>query len=147
MKIRMAERIHRNGLATLLLFMALFAGGVSTATEADHRIPVIRYGAGSEASVKIHREGERSTATPRVTATGDAMEKIADRIAGKVDVLKSRKVSRNIVPVPEGLTVRNVKGFLKALRASRKEKSDAPVVLAFPERRLGMADRPPHGAD
>ena len=47
-------------------------------------------------------------------------------------------------PVPEEVTVRTVKGFLKELRASRKEKPAPAVVVAVPEQRLGMADTSRH---
>ena len=44
-------------------------------------------------------------------------------------------------PVPEEITVRNVKRFLKGLRASRKEKKPVPAVVTEPpEQRIGIAD-------
>ncbi|GAB4233841.1 MAG: hypothetical protein OHK0028_09800 [Deltaproteobacteria bacterium] len=174
---------YRAGLSVVFLSMAPFLCGISTASESDRSVPVLRDGSGSGASVKIHREGDRSTATPCVSATGETIGRITERIAGKIEALQTRidaapspadagiagpaeppcsietlrrraageKVSRTIVTVPGEITVRNVKGFLKALRASRKDASGAPVVFAFPgalpDGRLGMADRGYAGAD
>jgi hypothetical protein len=50
--------------------------------------------------------------------------------------------------IPPGeITVRSVQGFLKGLRASRKETPAPAVVVAVPERRLGMADTSPREAN
>jgi hypothetical protein len=43
-------------------------------------------------------------------------------------------------PVPGEITVRSVWGFLKGLRASRKEKPAPAVVVAVPEQPLGRTD-------
>jgi hypothetical protein len=42
--------------------------------------------------------------------------------------------------LPGEITIRNVRNFLKGLRASRKEKPVPAVVVAVPEQRLGMTD-------
>jgi hypothetical protein len=46
----------------------------------------------------------------------------------------------SLPPVPGEITIRSVRGFLKGLRSSRKEKPAQAVVVAVPEQRLGMAD-------
>jgi len=53
----------------------------------------------------------------------------------------------SLPPVPEEITVRSVQGFLKGLRASRKEKPAPAVVVTVPERRLGRTDTSPSEAD
>jgi hypothetical protein len=42
--------------------------------------------------------------------------------------------------LPGEITIRNVKKFLKGLRASRKEKPAPAVSVPVPELRIGMAD-------
>ena len=49
--------------------------------------------------------------------------------------------------VPEEITFRSVKGFLKELRASRKETPVPAVVVTAPEERLGWADTSPREAN
>jgi len=171
--------ICRVVLSALCLVAAPFAAGFSAASEVDRVIPVLHDDFGSEAFVTISREGERSTATPCVSAAGKSIERIVERVSGKarairagieadpfpggagvaepagspcsIETLRRRAAGKEIPPavvtVPEEVTLRNVKGFLKAVRAARKGPSGATVVFPFPDRRLGMADRSPAGAD
>jgi len=41
--------------------------------------------------------------------------------------------------LPGEITIRNVRNFLKEVRASRKEKPAPAAAVAVPEQRLGMA--------
>lgn len=79
----------------------------------------------------------------------DAEEKAGPPCSSKT--LRRRAAGKEIPPAvvaaPEEVTLRNVKGFLKAFRGARKGPSGLTVVFPFPERRLGMADRSPAGAD
>jgi hypothetical protein len=45
--------------------------------------------------------------------------------------------------LPGEITIRNVRNFLKGMRAYRKEKPAPAVVAAIPPLRLGMADTSP----
>lgn len=173
MKIRSAEWVRRIGLPAFACALALLAGRAAMASDVDRRIPVVWDGAGSAASVEIQSEGSRSTARPCLYAGKETVERVTDRIGGKIDAWKASdagagssaidygtsepaaspcsigtlrrraaeaKVSRTVVPDPGEITVRGVKGFLKGLRASRKEKPAPAVVVPVPEERIGMAD-------
>jgi hypothetical protein len=173
MKMRSAGRVRRIGFAFALAFLAC---GAAMASDVERQIPVIRDETGSDVSVEIQSEGSRSTARPCLYASKETVERVTDRIGGKIDAWKASnagagssaiddgtsepaaspcsietlrrraagaKVSRTVVPDPAEITVRSVRGFLKGLRASRKEKPAPAVVVAVPELRLGMADTSP----
>jgi hypothetical protein len=168
MKTRTAGRMQRIGIAALSFALAFLASGTVIASDVEHQFPVIQDTAGSNVTVEISREGTRQTATPSLTLNPSTVQRIEDRIAKKADRLAGEIPSGATVagafpatgltgtprensarpetgissrsPVPEEITVRSVKRFLKGLRASRKEKQIPAAVVAPPEQRLGMAD-------
>jgi hypothetical protein len=111
------------------------------ASDVERQIPVIRDTAGSGLTTEISREGTRQTATPFLTLHDPTVQEIEDRIVRIVK--KTDRSAAKEVP-PGEITVRSVQGFLKGLRASRKEKPAPAVVVAVPERQLGMADTSRH---
>jgi hypothetical protein len=155
------------GFAALAFVLAFLVGGAA-ASDVERQIPVIRDAAGSGLTVEISREGTRQTATPFLTLSeptvqrvGDRIGKLTDRLAAKMgsaDVSVARPVPRgglsgtpgedagpphtalsSLPPLPGEITIRNVRNFLKGVRASRMEKPAPAVVVAVPEQRLGMA--------
>ena len=180
MKIRSAGRAQRIGFAALVrrlgapaFALVFIACGAAMASDVERRIPVVRDGAGSDVSVEIQSEGSRSAARPCLYAGKETVERMTDRIGGKIDGWKASgagagssaidvgtselaaspcsietlrrraagaKVSRTAAPGPAEITVSSVRGFLKGLRSSRKEKPAPAVVVTAPEERLGMAD-------
>jgi len=137
MKIRTAERVQRIGFTAL----AFLACGAAMASDVERQIPVIRDTTGSGLTTEISREGTRQTATPFLTLHDPTVQEIEDRIVRIVK--KTDRSAAKEVP-PGEITVRSVQGFLKGLRASRKEKPAPAVVVAVPERQLGMADTSRH---
>jgi hypothetical protein len=157
MKTRRAGRVQRIGFAALAFSIASFACGAAMASDVERQIPVIRDAAGSGLTMEISGEGSRQTVTPFLTLNEPTVQRIEDRIAKQTAGWTAKEIpsgaSRDVSgrsetnlssrpPAPEEITVRSVQGFLKGLRASRKEKpAPAPaVVVAVPEERLGMAD-------
>ena len=136
MKIRTAGRVHRIGFAAL----AFLACGAALASDVEWRIPVLRDTAGSGLTTEISREGTRQTATPFLTLYDPTIQEIEDRIVRIVK--KTDRSAAKEIP-PGEITARSAKGFLKGLRASRKEKPASAVVVTVPERRLEMADISP----
>jgi hypothetical protein len=160
--------MQRIGTGALPFALALLACGAAMASDIERQIPVIRDADGSALTLEISREGTRQTATPFLTLNTPTVQRIEGRIAKKTDRLAEEIPSKESVagslsgmglagtpredsarpetgvssrpPVPEEITVRAVKRFLKGLRASRKEKQVPAVVAAPPEQRLGMAD-------
>jgi len=180
MKIRAIGRVQRIGFAALAFTLVFLACGAATASELDRRIPVIRDETGSDVSVEIQGEGSRSTARPCVYASEETVERVTDRMGGKIDAWKASnagaessatydvtsvpaaspcsietlrrraagaKVSRAAVPEPGEITVRSAQGFLKGLRASRKQKPAPAAAVAVPELRLGRTGASPGNAD
>ena len=158
MKMRSAGRVQRIGFAALAFSLAFLACGAAMASDVERQIPVIRDTAGSGLTMEISREGSRQTATPFLTLNEPTVQRIEDRIAKMTAGVAAKEIhsvtplgdsgrsETNLSsrpPVPEEITVRSVKGFLKGLRASRKEKPAPAVVVAVPEQRLGMADTSP----
>jgi hypothetical protein len=86
---------------------------------------------------KASNAGAESSATydgtPEPGASPCSIETLRRRAAGA-------KVSRAAVPEPGEITVRSAQGFLKGLRASRKQKPAPAVVVTSPEERLGRTD-------
>lgn len=136
MKKRNAGRVQRIGFAALVL--AFLACGDAMASEVGWQIPMIRDAAGSGLTLELFREGTRQTATPYLILRNPTVLQIEDRIVQLVK--KTARLAEKEIP-PGEITTRNVKGFLKALRASSRKETPAPTVaVAAPERRLGRAD-------
>jgi hypothetical protein len=159
MKIRSAGRLQRIGFAFALAFLY---GGGAMASDVERQLPVIRDTAGSGLTTEISREGTRQTATLSITLYDPTVQRIEDRIVKKFprsaakeippgtlrkDSRRSETALSSVPPVPGEITVRSVRGFLKGLRASRKEKPAPAVAVAVPELRLGMADAAPSEAN
>jgi len=163
------------GFATLAFVLAFLVCGAAIASDVERQIPVIRDTAGSGLTIEISREGTRQTATPSLTLTDPTLRRIEDRIVKATARLAARvtfaeeavedAVPRigmggtprkdpgppqatlsSLPPLPGEITIRNVRNFLKGVRASRKEKPAPVAVVAVPEQRLGMADTSPSGA-
>ena len=175
MKMRSAGRVPRIGFAALAFALAFLACGAAIASDVERQIPVIRDTDGSGLTMEISREGTRQTATPFLTLYEPTVQRIEDRIAkmtarldGEGDPFRGNRRGRgspdrpgrnagndsgqpqtilsSLPPLPGEITIRNVKSFLKELRASRTEKPAPAVVVAVPEQRLGMAATSPSGA-
>ena len=155
MKMRSAGRVQRIGFVLLAFALAFLACGAAYASDVERQIPVVRDTFGSGLTMEISRDGSRQTATPFLTLNEPTVQRIEDRIAKmaagsaakdipsvtpREESGRSEANPSSRPPVPEEITVRSVHGFLKGLRASRKEKPAPAVVVAVPERRLGMAD-------
>ena len=166
----------RIGFVLLAFALAFLACGAAYASDVERQIPVVRDTAGSGLTMEISREGTRRTATPFLTLYNPTVQRIEDLIAKITDRMTVKEIPSGATaagsvcpiglpgtpredsgrpetglssrpPVPEEITVRSVKGFLKELRASRKEKPVQDVVVAAPEERLGRFDAPPHEAN
>lgn len=152
MKMRSTGRVQRIGFAALAFSLAFLACAAAMASDVERQIPVIRDTTGSGLTMEISREGSRQTATPFLTLNEPTVQWIEDRIAKMTAGVTAKEIPSEATepnlssrpPVPEEVTVRTVKGFLKELRASRKEKPAPAVVVAVPEQRLGMADTSRH---
>jgi len=169
MKTRTAGWVQRVGFASLAFALAFLARGGAMASDVERQIPVIRDTAGSGLTTEISREGNRQTATPFLTLYNPSVQRIEDRIVKKAARSAAKEIppgataagspSRagltgtpredsgrpeatlsSLPPMPGEITVRGVKGFLKGLRASRKEKPAPAAVVAIPELRLGRTD-------
>ena len=126
------------------------------ASDVERQIPVIRDSAGSGLTMEISREGSRQTATPFLTLNEPTVQRIEDRIAKQTAGLAAKEIpsgtTQECIPADRKPTFRRsprrprrsrsaaCKGFLKGLRASRKEKPAPAVVVAVPEERLGRTD-------
>ena len=169
MRIRSAGRVPRIGVAAVALAIALLAGGAAMASDVERQIPVVRDTAGSGLTTEIAREGTRQTATPFLTLHDPTVrriegriEKLTARLAVKMTLAEETVADAvpriglggtpredsgrpdatlsSLPPLPGEITIRNVKNFLKGLRASRKEKPAPVASVPVPELRLGMAD-------
>lgn len=159
MKIRNAGRVRGIGIAALAFALAILACSAAMASDVERQIPVIRDAAGSGMTMEISREGTRQTATPFLTLKNPTVQRVEDWIEQKTARLAAKEIPSGVAsegsgrsettlasppPVPEEITVRNVAGYLKALRASRKEKPAPAVVAPLPELRLGRTDTSLH---
>ncbi len=151
--------MQRIGFAALAFALAFLACGAAMASDVERQIPVIRDTVGSGLTTEISREGTRQTATPFLSLYNPTVQRIEDRIVKKTGRSAAKEIPSgtpredsgrpettlsSLPPAPGGeITVRSMKGFLKGLRASRKEKPAPAVVVAVPEQRLGMADTSP----
>jgi hypothetical protein len=155
MKIRSVGRVLPIGFAALAFALAFLACGAAMASDVERQIPVIRDSAGSGLTTEISREGTRQTATPFLTLYNPTVQRVEDRIVKKTarsaameippgtpreDSGRAETTLSSLPPLPGEITIRNVKGFLKGLRASRKEKPAPAVVVPVPELRLGKVD-------
>lgn len=167
--MRTAGRSQQIRLASLAFALALLACGAAMASDVERQIPVTRDPAGSGMAMEISREGTRQTATPFLTLNDASVQRIEERIVKKIHWLRAKEIPSgatvadpapgfcptgtpredsggpetslsSLPPVPEEITFRSVKNFLKGLRASRKEKPVPAAVVASPEQRLGIAD-------
>jgi hypothetical protein len=144
MKIRSTERVERIGFTALAFALAFLACGAAMASDVERQIPVIRDTAGSGLTIGISREGTRQTATPFLTLYKPTIQEIEDRIVRIVKI--TARLAEKEIP-PGEITVRSVQGFVKGLRASRKEMPAPAVVVAVPEQRLGRTDISPRVAN
>jgi hypothetical protein len=140
MKIPVDGRVHRIGFAGFAFALAFLACGAAMASDLQGKFPVIRDAAGSGLTTEFSREGTRQTATPILTLYNPTIREIEDRIVRIVKI--TARLAAKEIP-PGEITVRSVHSFVKGMRTSRKEKAAPPVVVAVPERRLGMADSSP----
>jgi len=172
MRIWKAGRVSRIMAAAMALAVAFLAGGAAMASDVERQVPVIRDTAGSGLTTEISREGTRQTATPYLTLHDPTVRRIEDRIGRKIARLTAKEALpeanatgtfpridltgtpredsgrpettlSSLPSLPGEITIRNVKHFLKGLRASRKEKPAPAVSVPVPELRLGMADTSP----
>ena len=161
--------MQRIGFAALALSLAFLACGAAMASDVERQIPAIRDTDGSGLSIEISREASRQTATPFLTLNEPTVQRIEDRIAKKAAGFAPREIPSGASvtgsvpgvgltgtprkdsgrsepdlssrpPVPGEITVRSMHGFLKGLRAPRKEKPAPAVVVTDPEERLGRTD-------
>jgi len=176
MKMRTAGRVQRIRFAALAFALVFLACMDAMASDVERQIPVTRDTSGSGLTMEISREGTRQTATPFLTLNDPTARRIEDRMAKQIDRLGAKKIpsgatvadpvpgmgptgmrqddsgrpetlDSSMPPMPEEITVRSVKHFLKGLRASRKGKPAPAVVVAPPEQRLGMAATSPRNTD
>ena len=154
MKGRRAGRVLWIGIAAL----AFLACGAAMASDVEWQIPLIRDTVGSGFTMEISREGTRQTATPFLTLFSPTVQWIENRIGEKTAPWAAKEIpswtSRedtgrpetfhpSLPPVPREITLRSVKGFLKGLRSSLKNKPEPAVVVAGPELRIGRTDTSP----
>jgi len=95
--------------------------------------------------VRIVKETARLAAKetpPEATAAG-SLSRVGLTGTPREDSGRPETTLSSLPPLPGEITIRNVKNFLKGLRASRKEKPAPAVVVPVPELRLGMADTSP----
>ena len=176
MMIRRSARVPMIGFASLAFVLAFLACGAAVASDVERQIPVIRDTAGSGLTIEISREWTRQTATPSLTLTDPTLRRIEVRIAKATARLAARvtfaeeaaavAVPRigmggtpredpgppqttlsSAPPLPGEITIRNVRNYLKGVRASRKKKPAPAGIVAVPEQRHGMAAASPRGAN
>jgi len=80
---------------------------------------------------------------PGATAAG-SLSRIGLTGTPRDDSERPEATLASLPPVPGEITIRSVRGFLKGLRSSRKEKPAPAVVVAVPELPLGRTDTSPH---
>ena len=169
MKMRTAGWVQQSRFVALALALVLLACINAMASDVERRIPVTRDTFGSGLTMEISREGTRQTATPFLTLNNPTAQRIEDRVAKQIDRLAAKKIPSeatvadpvpgigltgmprddsgrpetihpSLPPMPEEITVRSVKHFLKELRASRKGKPAPAAVVAPPEQPPGRID-------
>ena len=138
--------------------VAFLACGAAMASDVEWQIPLIRDTVGSGLTMEFSREGTRQTATPFLTLFSPTVQWIENRIGEKTapwaakeipsctpreDSGRTESILSSLPRVPGEITLRTVKGFLKELRSSLKEKPAPAAVVAVPELRLGRTDTSP----
>ena len=170
--IRRAGRVPMIGFAALAFVLAFLACGAAMASDLQGQFPVIRDTGGSGLTIEVSREGTRQTATPFLTLTDPTVQRIEDRIAKmtarlvaevsqseetvadaiprtgfsgtpREDSAQPQTTLSSLPPLPGEITIRNVRNFLKGVRAYRKEKPAPAVVVVVPEQRLVKTDTSP----
>ncbi len=176
MQMRSAGRMTTIGSAALAFLFASLACGAAIASDVERQFPLLRDSAGSGLTLEISREGTRPTATPFLTLSDPTARRFEDRIAKAIARLEVQAVPAgeavadsiprlapagtpregtgrpqtslsSLPPLPGEITIRNVRNFLKGLRASRKESPVPAEAAAVPEQRIGMADAAPRRAN
>jgi hypothetical protein len=169
MKMRSAGRLQRIGfapqvqrVAILAIALAFLTCGAAIASDVERQIPMIRDTTGSGVTMEISRDGTRQTATPFLTVSEPAVRRIEDRIAkvtARLEAMSTPSEETVADAVPRiglggtpredsgEITIRNVKNFLKGIRATRTEKPAPAGIAAVPEQRLWMAAISPDGAN
>ena len=175
MTIRRAGRAPQTGLAALVFVLLFLTAGAATASDVERQIQMLRDTTGSGVSMEISRDGTRQTATPFLTVSEPAVQRGEDRIAkitARLEAMSTpseetvadavpriglggtpredsgapQTILSSLPPLPGEITIRNVKNFLKGIRATRTEKPAPAAIVAVPEQRLGMAAASPGGA-
>ena len=175
MMIRRAGRAPQMGLGALAFVLVFLTSGAAIASDVERQIPMLQDTTGSGVTMEISREGTRQTATPFLTVSEPAVQRIEDRIAkitARLEAMSTpseetvadavpriglggtpredsgapRTILSSLPPLPGEITIRNVKNFLKGIRATRTEKPAPAAVVAVPEQRLGMVAASPNGA-
>jgi hypothetical protein len=158
MMIQRAGRVPMIGLAVLAFVLALLVCGAAIASEIERQIPMLEDTTGSGVTMEISRDGSRRTATPFLTVSEPAVQRIEDRIAKitarleamstpseetvadavpriglggtpREDSGPAQTTLSSLPPLPGEITIRNVRNFLKGVRATRKERP-APAAVA-----------------
>jgi len=158
MKIRTAERVKWMMFPALVFALVALACMDAMGSDVERKIPVIRDAEDSGLTIEISRERTRRTATPFLTLCKPTVQRIEDRVvkivekaarwtAKEIPSVTRREDSgrpettiSSLPPLPGEITVRGVQGFLKELRASRREKSAPSIVVPVPDLRLGRTD-------
>lgn len=89
--------------------------------------------------VKITARLSAKEIPPGATAAG-SLSRIGLTGTSREDSGRPETTLSSLPLVPGEITIRSVRGFLKGLRSSRKEKPAPAVVVAVPELRLGRTD-------
>ena len=176
MKMRTSGRVRQVRLAALAFSIGLLACGDAMASDVERQIPLTRDRAGSGFTIEISREGTRHTATPFLTLNYPTVQRIKERIAMKtyrfwakelppkepvacpapgigltgtprVDFGRPETNLSSLPPVPEEITARSVRNFLKGLRASWRKTPVPAAVVAPPEQRPDGNGTPPREAN
>ena len=176
MKMRTSGRVRQVRRAALAFSLGVLACGDAMASDVERQIPLTRDRAGSGLTIEISREGTRQTATPFLTLNYPTVQRIEERIAMKtyrflakelppeepvacpapgigltgtprVDFGRPETNLSSLPPVPGEITARNVRTFLKGLRASWRKTPAPSAVVAPPEQRPDGNGTPPREAN
>jgi hypothetical protein len=176
MKPRNIGRVQKLRFVALAFALVFLACMDAMASDMERQIQVTRDAAGSGVTMEISREGTRQTATPSLTLNNPTVQRVEERIDRMIDRLAAQEIPSeatvagslpgiglagtpredsgrtetalsSLPPLPGEITIRNVKNFLKGLRACRKEKPVPAVVVVAPEQRLGRTGTSPHVAN
>ncbi len=155
MKVRTAGQVQGIGIASLAFTLAFFACGGAMASDVERQIPAILDAAGSGLTVNnptVQRiEGRAVKMTARLAAKEISPGATAADSPSRTGLTGTPREGSGgpeatlsaPPPAPGEITVRSMVGFLKGLRASRKEKPATAVAAPVPELRLGRTDTSP----